>query len=217
MQFSLMIQVLTRESRSWGNYIEWRNEEKIRGKERWTTHPIIQTTAPTTDKSNATSAKGSPSKKPNGLQSPILSETSLFWFFGGFVEDKWPFQRKSYIIQWCAAADAEHNCRVDFNVDRSALVKILMRLSLVSRSCWVFLEVGFSEASPTFSSLATNQNPDTCQHFPDVFLLLFRCQTWNILSLRWELKVGQGNATCIFFFWPSNIIIIIIIIFNVIF
>lgn len=36
------------------------------------THPRTQMTAPTTDKTKATKAKGNPSKKPNGLQSPIL-------------------------------------------------------------------------------------------------------------------------------------------------
>lgn len=36
------------------------------------THPRTQITAPITDRTNATSAKGSPNKKPNGLHSPIL-------------------------------------------------------------------------------------------------------------------------------------------------
>lgn len=42
------------------------------GHKQLNTVPRTQMTAPTTDKTKATKAKGNPSKKPNGLQSPIL-------------------------------------------------------------------------------------------------------------------------------------------------
>lgn len=48
-------------------------KEEQRRRTQKKTHPMTHTTAPTTDNNNATSAKGSPSKKPNGLQSPIFS------------------------------------------------------------------------------------------------------------------------------------------------
>lgn len=43
------------------------------------TYPMIQTTAPTRDKSRATKANGSPSKNPNGLQSPISFKLFLIF------------------------------------------------------------------------------------------------------------------------------------------
>lgn len=41
---------------------------------------MTHTTAPTTDKTTATSANGSPSKNPSGLQSPILSLSLIYNF-----------------------------------------------------------------------------------------------------------------------------------------
>lgn len=69
--------------------------KKERKKEDVVTHPRTQMTAPTTDKTKATKAKGNPSKKPNGLQSPILTR-----FF--FSDPTLRLLRLSrFVITWC--------------------------------------------------------------------------------------------------------------------
>jgi hypothetical protein len=45
--------------------------KKTRRENEWT-HPMSHITVPTMDKTNASNAKGSPNKNPNGLQSPIV-------------------------------------------------------------------------------------------------------------------------------------------------
>lgn len=46
------------------------------------TYPRTQATAPTTDRTSVTRAKGSPNKKPNGLHSPIATHLSAMSSFG---------------------------------------------------------------------------------------------------------------------------------------
>lgn len=60
----------THSKNSWNSYVLAKELRKAK-RSKWT-HPMSHITAPTMAKINASKAKGSPNKNPNGLQSPII-------------------------------------------------------------------------------------------------------------------------------------------------
>jgi hypothetical protein len=58
-------------SKNSGNSYVLAKELRKAKRSKWT-HPMSHITAPTMAKINASKAKGSPNKNPNGLQSPII-------------------------------------------------------------------------------------------------------------------------------------------------